>query len=251
MNNVADSKDIVSVINTLVNAGKIFTAYNVTLILRRSGYQTNHPSVRNEIRAYPFGGNNYKESLALNPEFSNSASGFTQVPNIYHPNNASRSEIDAFEQSVLDSVKLGMSAINPPSTPAPKVGGVVLQLNKTPHKSHIVGTSAHVKTKPVPTPKKLTGEELDIKPDMRGRYTIPSRIVKEYFTVGDLIGITHDSANGTTLFEKYDPNVTYTTKLTVDSHNNLRVKDGHLSYSNGKMVVEYIKAKSQFLLKEV
>src|SRR5574343_274205 len=124
----ADLTKINEVIGNLVKTRKIFTAYNVTTILRRCNFHTAHADVQIAVKAFDLAKVEYVVEPARNAGFKNNAS-FKVIPNIYFHKDTLRSEVDAFEQDMLNLVNAGASA--PKTAPsAPIVGGPLLTLGK-------------------------------------------------------------------------------------------------------------------------
>ena len=241
----ADTARITTIIDNLVKTHKVFTAYHVTLILRKCGFIANHSDVRQVIRGYDFASADYKIEVAQN-------SALTTPPNIYFHISTPSHEVEALEKELADAIPRG-TIHDAPKVATPIVGGPVLTLSKK------VVAKKPAPNAPVPTPKKVvgnvaitTGEVLDVKADYRGRYAIPARIVRTLFKAGDVVGVHHDPINKVTVFEKSIPanRANYVTLLTVDSYGNIRVKQDHLSHANGKVIVEYVTSHNQLQLRE-
>lgn len=241
----ADTARITVVLENLIKTRKVFTAYHVTLILRKCGFIANHSDVRQVIRGYDFASADYKVELAKN-------SALTTPPNIYFHISTTAQEVEALEKELADAIPRG-TIHDTPKVATPIVGGPVLNLSKK-----VVAKVPDPKA-PVPTPKKVAGnvainvgEVLDVKADYRGRYAIPARIVRTLFKSGDVVGVHHDTTNKVTVFEVSKPanRANYVTLLTVDSYGNIRVKQDHLSHANGKVAVEYVTSHNQLQLRE-
>lgn len=218
----------ITVIENLIATKGIFTAYHVTTILRKCGFQVPHNDIRSILEKYDLAAKGYNKTLTVTGVFKVQAF-------IYHPKNVPQQELLNFENDLAQKIKDGKDNSPVPSTLAtPNVQPI-----KTPV---AVPTSAPVVTA-VKTPgivssiRLKANDPIKVKADARNRICIPASIVRKYFTKGDKVGISVTNCHLT--ISKFNSGKKYDSVLTVDSYDNIRFKADLMPNPSGDITVNF------------
>lgn len=222
----------ITVIENLIATKGIFTAYHVTTILRKCGFQVPHNDIRHILEKYDIATKGYDKTLTVTGVFKVQAF-------IYHPKNVPQQELLDFENALAEKIKDGKDNSPIPSTLAtPKV---------QPAKAPVVAPTPAPANTPVVTAVKTPGvvssirlkanDPIKVKADARNRICIPASIVRKYFTKGDKVGIVVENCHIT--ISKFNNGKKYNSVLTVDSYDNIRFNADLMPNSAGNVTVNF------------
>lgn len=207
------------ILDNFIKTNKIFTAYHITTILRECGYSVNHHDIRDIIRGYDMGSKGYSRTL--------STTLFKVAVNIYHPLASTTQDIIDFENAIQNAGD-NNSAIVTPS----------LNIQTTPALVNQVTTVAPATPAKTPVSSiRLKSDTVQIKADKRGRVCLPAEVVRKYFKAGDKVGIRSSAVNLS--IEPFAIGGKYSSVMTVDSYDNIRINSKHMHKSSGSIVVNF------------
>lgn len=218
----------ITVIENLMATKGIFTAYHVTTILRKCGFQVPHNDIRRIIENYDIGSKGYEKTLTV-------TGVFTAQANIYHPKGISRQELLDFEADIANKMNSGKNNTPVPSTLAVTSSTPAPAPAPAPAKTPVVTA---VKSPSIVSSIRLKATDpIKVNTDARNRICIPAAVVRKYFTHGDKVGIVVENMHLT--ISKFTAGKKYNSVLTVDSYDNIRFKAELMPTKSGNVTVNF------------
>lgn len=204
---------ILEKIESFLDSGRIFTAYEITKELRAEGVFVRHSEVKEALSEVDLGLSGYDKTLATSTVFN-------PQPFIYYPDN--RAFTDAVLKYELKLISELVAGGDVNIAPATVTTPVTIPAPVTPVAPVVVDTKVD------------DADDFDLipnNPDARGRFTVPNRYVKALFNIGDYVEVTYNEDEDFTSIAKFTTGVCDTV-LRVDKSGNIRVNSIHLPDSD-------------------
>lgn len=221
---------ILEKIESFLESGRIFTAYEITKELRAEGVFVRHSEVKEALSEVDLGLSGYDKTLATSTVFN-------PQPFIYYPDNRAftdavlKYELKLISELVAGGdVNIGPAAVTTPVTPV-VTPNVLTTTTPCPYTGM---PPKQAPVAPVVDTKVDDADDFDLipnNPDARGRFTVPNRYVKALFNIGDYVEVTYNEDEDFTSIAKFTTGVCDTV-LRVDKSGNIRVNSIHLPDSD-------------------